>query len=121
MVFSPCFFYKGETSWCRLTLTGQVAFITYLYNTISFLVLRPAKTLGCFWTNLNPPDQLFWVLGCWGAWLSADQGMSPSGMGIISPRCTPWHPSCCCCFWGAARLDTVTKNADLIFLSHKLC
>lgn len=78
-------FYKGETSWCRLTLTGQVAFITYLYNTISFSALRPAKTLGCFWTNLNHPDQLFWVLGCWGAWLTADQGMFPSGMGIISP------------------------------------
>lgn len=67
-------FYKGETRWCRLTLTGQLAFITYLYNMISFRALIPAKTLGCFWTNSNHPDQLFWVLCCWGVCLTAEQG-----------------------------------------------
>lgn len=59
VVFFTVVFYKDETRWRRLTLTGQVAFKTYLYNMISFLALRLAKTLGCFWTNSNTLTNTF--------------------------------------------------------------
>lgn len=48
-------FCQGETRWYRLTLTGQVAFIMYFHNTISFVVLKPAYDFGMLLGKLKPP------------------------------------------------------------------